>query len=217
MLEDLIARYPTIFHMAAGGSWPNIRRHGLLSTQRLLDLFEIQGERRERIVAKKREECEFLEHCVHGRAVIRDQKPIIESKLRDSLQDGLSLYDWYRVLNERVFFWVRREQLDVLLGAQAYRDGRHEVLIVDTARLIRDYIANIELSPMNTGTTKPMAHPRGRATFLPPYQFPYKERLQRRLEPVKELTVIGGVPNVRDYVLGVEVWDKGVLVEALGP
>jgi hypothetical protein len=47
-------RWPRLFHMAEAGSWPSIKRHGLLSTTALLDLFEIPAPDREAIESARR-------------------------------------------------------------------------------------------------------------------------------------------------------------------
>ena len=53
-LSELLRHCPTLYHMAEGGSWPSIQRHGLRSTSALLDLFEVDGARREAILRRHR-------------------------------------------------------------------------------------------------------------------------------------------------------------------
>ncbi len=55
-LDDLIRTFPRVHHMAHADSWDEIRRHGLLSTTALLDLFEIQEPERARIRSRRRPE-----------------------------------------------------------------------------------------------------------------------------------------------------------------
>jgi len=59
-----------------------------------------------------------LKHIKHGRAVVRDQKPLIESKLEKSLE-GCTVEEWHRLLNRHVFFWLTKERLQTLLCARA--------------------------------------------------------------------------------------------------
>jgi hypothetical protein len=92
--------------MAEAGSWPGIKRHGLLSSESLLDLFEVTGKRRTEILAARRPASAPIEHPAHGRAVIRDQKPLSESKLAACLRDGLTPAQRLRMLNGKAFFWV---------------------------------------------------------------------------------------------------------------
>ena len=202
--EELAELYPRLYHMAEADSWESITRHGLLSTSALLDLFEINGEERLNIELRKRVRSHEIRHRNHGRAVVRDQKPIIESKLQASLKD-CSLEEWYRLLNGRVFFWLTKERLNTLLSAKAYREKPHTVLTLDTRSLASDYAGSITLSPMNSGNTLPIAHPRGTATFSRMQDYPFQERVKRGpYYTVVELAVEGGVPNIANYTIRVD-------------
>jgi len=206
--EQLVERYPLLYHMAWEDSWPSIERHGLLSTKTLLDLFEVDKARSTRLLTQRRPESEAIDHPKFGSAVIRDQKPLIDSKLKSSLTGGLKLEDWYRTLNDRVFFWLTEERLLTLMSAEAYRDAAHDVLILRTRDLVAAHEVDIELTAMNTGATRPMAFPRGRETFKKISAYPFDDRVARRLEPVIELTVLGRVPKIAEYVERVERWKK---------
>jgi predicted HTH transcriptional regulator len=54
------------------------------------------------------------------------------STLAECLTD-MTVSEWLRLLNRQVFFWVREQRVNELLGAQAYRDHAHIVLVLDTA------------------------------------------------------------------------------------
>ena len=88
--------------MAEEGSWESIRKIGLLSTTAILDKFEVGGERRRRIESARRPEIETVEHPEHGRALIRDNKPMQEKTLGRCLT-GMTPREWYESLNRRVF------------------------------------------------------------------------------------------------------------------
>jgi len=127
-----------------------------------------------------------------------------DADLSRCLRGGLTPLEWYEILNSMVFFWLTEERLETLLGACAYRDSVHAVLVLDTLTLVRDHIQTVRLSPMNSGATVPMAHPRGRETFLPPSEFPFNaRRKQARSNAVVELAVVGGVERVELYVVEV--------------
>ena len=64
----------------------NIRKHGLLSTTALLDLFEVRGEDRARIEERHRPECVEITHATHRRAVVRDQKSLIQFETPQELE-----------------------------------------------------------------------------------------------------------------------------------
>lgn len=201
---QLAELYPRLYHMAELGSWESVRRHGLLSTSALLTLFEIEGEERRRIEHCRRDTSVPIRHLVHGRAMVRDQKAIIESKLLGALQD-CTLQEWYSVLNSRVFFWLTVERLRRFLHAKEYRGEPHAVLTLDTLTLATAYEDRITLSPMNTGNTLPIAHPRGLKTFQRMRDYPFQERLRLgTYSTVVELAVDGGIKDILDYTIRAE-------------
>lgn len=215
--DTLSERFPRLFHMAEPESWPSIQEHGLLSTNALLDLFEIEGEAREQLAARHRPDSVTISHAVHGAAVIRDQKPMDNRGLMRSLGDGLTPEEWYRILNDKVFFWLSAERLERLLNAAAYRGKRQTVLTVDTAALLARHADRVLLSPINSGCTKPMPQPRGRDTFLSLADYPFDawDCKRRRKDPVVELTVRYAVPDICDFVVRVEERGGGMATRLL--
>ena len=123
-IEELSGRFALLYHMAQLGSWPSVEEHGLLSTTALLDRFEVGGDERFRIESCHRPESITINHAVHGRAVIRDQKPMSDRSVRKALAGGLKPADWYRELNSRVFFWLTEERLNTFMNARAYPGER---------------------------------------------------------------------------------------------
>lgn len=190
--------------MASFGSWPSITKHGLLSTESLVDLFEVPEPRRTELLTTQRRTSVEITHPKHGKAVLRDQKPLSAKNLERCLK-GCTAEEWYRALNERIFFWLDRERLYTLMSASEYVGTKHTVLRIDSASLVSSYAGRIMLAHMNTGNTRPYPHPRSPATFQSMHDYPYAER--RRLSDysaVVELTVMGGVTDVKDFVTGVE-------------
>ncbi|MFC1914913.1 DUF7002 family protein [Chloroflexota bacterium] len=194
-IEQLIQNYPILYHMAASGSWPSIKQHGLLSTTALLDLFEYTGERRLEIESRWRPNSVKIENPVYGTAVVRDQRPMPPDKITPLLR-GIGLQEWYELLNGKTFFWVSRHRLDTLLNAYAYRNKSHCILFVDTKKLLDAYADIITLTNINTG----FAHyggPRGRDTFKSIKDFTANRG-------VWELAVDYDVKHILDLVLRVE-------------
>ncbi|HTD84451.1 MAG TPA: hypothetical protein VK648_11745 [Gemmatimonadaceae bacterium] len=214
---ELSQKYPVLYHMAAVGSWPSITKFGLLSTTALLDLFEISGSQRAMIEESHRPGPITITHEVYGSAVIRDQKPMSDAGLVRALIGGLKPRDWYRLLNSRVFFWLKRERLLRLLGAKAYRDDSHTVLEVDTAALLARHSEHVYLCPLNSGCTKPMPFLRGADTFLRVEHYPFEYRRKRGLDPVVELSVAGGVPDISEFTNRVVEMRGDVEVKQIWP
>jgi hypothetical protein len=202
--ERLAARWPVLFHMAEAGSWPAIRRDGLLSTSALLDLYEVEAPERDAIESARRPQPVWIEHAAHGRALIRDNKPINETALRRTLV-GMSESQWFRELNRRVFFWLSHERLDRLRRAQYNRGREHDILVIDTRALLESRAPQVELAHLNTGAVHRAAnYPRGAGTFTSIEEYPWAARLRSApREPIVELTVRHSVPDIADLVIEV--------------
>ncbi|HYB25227.1 MAG TPA: hypothetical protein VEF89_01295 [Solirubrobacteraceae bacterium] len=106
---ELIRRHPELFHVAEAEAWPAIRRLGLLSTSALLDRFGVNGPRREELEAAPRPDSVRLRHSSLGEVWIRDNKPLRPEILATCL-DGVSVAEWMRLLNARVFFWLDQDR-----------------------------------------------------------------------------------------------------------
>jgi len=201
----LATRWPRLFHMAEAGSWESVKRHGLLSTSALLDLFEINGPARTAIETARRPESVRIEHPAYGEAWIRDNKPINETVLRRTLV-GMSEQEWYRALNGRVFFWLSASRLAGLRGAPAYRARRHDILTFDTSALLDAHGDEVELCPINSGAVHAGASVRrGAGSFRPIDAYPWAERVRaRRDEPIVELTIPYALPDAASFVVDVQ-------------
>ncbi|MBV9878812.1 MAG: hypothetical protein JO025_29055, partial [Verrucomicrobia bacterium] len=101
------------YHLADPANWPSIRQHGLLSTERLLDLAKVPEKEREAILFHHRPESVVLSNGV----TIRDQKPMPPLLLARALPKDVSPSEWYRFLNRFVFLWSNRERVERHLGA----------------------------------------------------------------------------------------------------
>ena len=202
--EYIANRWPRLYHMAEQGSWDSIQKYGLRSTTALLDLFEVEKAERDLIEAARRPESVKIEHPVHGVAWIRDNRPINQRVLRRTLI-GMSEGDWYRTLNGRVFFWLKKNRLDRIRNAVEYRDRKHEILVLSTAKLLNHYANVVELSPLNSGAVHPAAdYTRGAGTFRRISEYPWADRLAKNpREPIVELTLPYMLKNPQSFVCDV--------------
>ncbi len=200
---DLVNHFPRLWHMAEDGSFESIKKHGLLSTSALLDLYGITGRQRIALESQRRPESVIVSKAGLPNAIVRDQKPMTESALKKCLAKDRSPQQWCEILNGRAFFWLSRDRLRGLLGARAYRGRPQTVLTVDTASLLEAHRDRIELSPLNSGATIYNPQPRGRDTFLPVKHYPFDERRKTRPvdKSVVELVVRAGVPDISDHLI----------------
>ena len=225
---DLVKHFPRLWHMAEDGSFESIKKHGLLSTSSLLDLYDIDGKERLALESKRRGDSVTITKKGLPNAIIRDQKPMTESALKKCLSADVTPKQWFEILNDRAFFWLSRDRLRGLLSARAYRSRPQTVLTVDTASLLRAHRDRIELSPLNSGATIYNPQPRGRDTFQTIEHYPFDER--RKTRPVEksvvELVVREGVPDIFDHLIAAhrihadkqtELWRKPGTASSDGP
>jgi hypothetical protein len=213
-LQELITHCPRLYHMAQRGAWPGISRHGLLSTTGLLDLFGVQGPRRDAIERVHRPEIVELNNAILGKAAIRDQSPMSDRGLRRVLPPDITPADWYARLNGMVFFWLSEKRLLRLSHAPAYRDSEHEILVLDTRRFIAAHGPKIWFCPINSGATKPFPAPRGHGTFqrIPDYDYARWKSVRPPGERVVELCVDHGVPDISPFIVDSYVMQAGAKI-----
>jgi hypothetical protein len=148
------------YHLAEPANLASIRRHGLLSTERLLNVAKVPENEREAILCQHRPESVVL---ANG-AIIRDQKPMPPHLIARALPKDVSPCEWYRFLNGFVFLWSNRERFERHLGAC----GRPQILLAfDASQLLKQLGDSIYLSPINSGNARRRPAPRSIDTFVP--------------------------------------------------
>lgn len=192
-MEQLLTTNPRLYHMAERGAWEGIKQNGLLSTSALLDLYGVRGKARFALESARRNEIETLRAPGLPVAKLRDQRAMNDARLAGCLQDGMTPQQWYECLNAKVFFWLTKGHLNRLTNAQHYCYGEREVLVLNSRRVVAAYRDAVWLCPMNSGTTKGRAKPRGPSTFLRIDDHPCGG-------PVVELCVDGGIADVECFV-----------------
>jgi hypothetical protein len=194
-----------VYHLAEAANWLSIQRNGLLSASNLFDLAAVRGADRKQLELRQR-----LQHIELPNGVqIRDQRPMPLAGLEACLV-GMTSREWYSLINARVFFWVDPGRLNRQRAACEPRP--QVVLTVDTAALVARYSMQLEVTPINTGNARRRPARRGAATFVP-YAAWIKSgwaseaaalgipERSRSMSPA-ELTVVGSVPDVMQFVVG---------------
>jgi len=105
--------------MASAAAWRSIATHGLLTTEQLVDVYEVSEAARASILNSKRRTVVIIERHGMPAVVIRDQKPM--KFIEEKIDPGSSLRLYLNAINARVFFWPTRDRLTRLLGAREYR------------------------------------------------------------------------------------------------
>jgi len=205
--KELVTKHPKLYHMAEDGSWPNINKHGLLSTSVLLTMYGYKGSERTAIESECRTSEKTISCDGYDDVVIRDQKVMPQEDLEKCLLGGMTPQEWYEYINRRIFFWVKRERLEWFLGAREYRNEPHLVITVDTRSLLERYAGFVTLTNMNTGSTiydrerydRPRL--RGKETFKTIKEYPYYA-----VDSIVELVVEDGIPDIADVTICVARW-----------
>ena len=127
-----------------------------------------------------------------------------DASLTRALKDGLTPADWYRLLNARVFFWLRSERLRRLLNARAYRGLRQTILTLDTKLLPLSVITiGLRYRPSIAAALSRFPLERGRATFQRIRDYDFESRSKKE-DPIVELAVDHSVPDLNEIVVEVE-------------
>lgn len=153
-------RIDNLYHLAEADNLASVLKHGLMSTERLLDLVRIAERERKEFLRRRRPENVRLSQGV----VIRDQRPMPPAALAPALDDGLVPSDWYALLNGFVFLWLDRERMS--RQRRAYANRPQMVLTFDAAALLGRFADDAFVSPINSGNARRKAVRRGRDTFV---------------------------------------------------
>ena len=197
-IQQIVDTYPRLYHLAERDSLPSIRKHGLLSTTAILDLFGKTGSERYNIESEWRRASVTIKHDLYGTAVIRDQLPMPPNALEAVLTDGVTPRQWYEFLNGKVFFWPNKDRLNGMV--RAYEGQALVLIVVDTSMLIERHIDEITLSRINSGFARYKRGNRNYDTFQSIGGYPpvFREK------DVAELAVEYRVPDLNDLVISME-------------
>ena len=204
--EQLAEFYPVLYHIAWGGSWQSIKENSLLSTKSLLKFYGKRDSEIRTFTQNRREHWRKIDCPGRPQAVIRDQKPLTDSGLRKALPDNVEPSAWYELINSMVFFWPTKKRLKTMISAPAYRKVEHDVLLVDTKKLIELEEPNIRLSHINSGSTVYNPQPRDVDLFkrFEDYPFDYSLQKRKRKGAVAEVCVLDKVDRIHEAVIDTE-------------
>ncbi|WP_155953484.1 hypothetical protein [Pseudomonas sp. URIL14HWK12:I6] len=201
--EEIAFLHPRLFHITRPQALPSICKHGLLSTHQLLALFDVPSEDRRALETMRRPTSIEIAHPEHGKATLTDNAPLSETALSQCLDDGLRPSDWMQMLNQRVFFWVDEKNMTNHLRASTHRGEKRIVMVFDTLSVVQAYYKQIELAPINTGSTIRKPARRGLSTFAAAHQHSYRDwqKLRGGRDRIKELTVVGGIQDIGSHLI----------------
>jgi hypothetical protein len=201
--EELARRHPLLYHVTAPVAWTGISRHGLLSAEALITLFQIDDVRKAQLTTRRRPTEVKIAHAALGTATLNDNAPLSDKALHACLDDGLTPEQWLRALNQRVFFWADASGVSRLLGARMNRGRPRAVLAFDTLRLAHAHAQRMEICPINSGATIRRPARRGLATFAPllDTDYPRWQRQRGTRDRIVEIVVRDRVPDIARFLV----------------
>lgn len=191
-----------LWHVAPAGSWERIRRDGLRTAAQLIDAADLDDANRLRLHEEPREKPVTL--SIAGEEVLlRDQAPLAtRNDVESILGDGLTVADWVRTLNSRIFVFGDRAGVDKFL----VKNGPQDVLTISPLRLLEAAQWSIELSNQNTGAIQQKSGiQKDRSTFQSITMF--------RASRMAEVTVVDGLPDASVVVRAVRHHPDGTIEE----
>lgn len=179
-----------VYHLVDARNLASIRRHGLMSTERLLDLAGMAMDDKAVFLRDHRPKGIQLGNGV----AIRDQSPMPPSALAGVLDGGMTPSDWYALLNRFVFFWPSMDRLDRHRRACGARE--QVILTFDGEALFDHFRDRTFVAPINTGNARRRPARRGPDTLVPYAQWLTKGWPDRRAShPAAEFLVEDVVPD----------------------
>lgn len=189
-LDDLVARFPNVWHATFPGGWDGIQRSGLRPAADLL-----KAAKRAKEASALREEVVELK-LPDGEATLRHQAP--NRKDPAPYLDGISVEEWYQLLNGRSYLFVNREDVDKLVNTCLELGIGQEVATFQTRRLLSPVAEHVQVNTVNASTFPRAGGPvRGPKTFL---SLPDYAGLPTK---IKEVTVTVPIPIEDSAVISV--------------
>jgi hypothetical protein len=187
-----------LYHVAEASNLPSILKHGLLSTECLLQLTVMPADGQAVFLRRHRRTGLRLADGV----TIRDQAPMPPSALAPALDDGLTPEDWYALLNGFVFLWPDRDRMERQRRACGHRP--QVVMTFDADALLTDFGGSAFVSPFNVGNARRRPARRGGGTLVL-----YAKWLEagwpnrKRTHPPAEVLFANAVPARAPYLLDI--------------
>jgi hypothetical protein len=189
-LDELVARFPRIWHATFPGGWDSISQSGLRTSMELLT----NAGRGDEATSMRSE----IAHVATegGDAVLRSQVPNRVDP--EPYLDGITVADWWVLLNSRSYFFADQDALEKLVQSCAEDGTGQEVISFETRRLLAPVAEHVEVATVSVGVFPRTSGPcRGRSTFQSLSDF------SGDTAKIKEITVTTPVAIVDSAVIKV--------------
>jgi hypothetical protein len=176
ILEDFIKKKEFLYHLTDKDNLNKIKlRKELLSTEAIVNQSSL-GEKEKDEFLTQRRKTHIVVEVGEDKYKIRDQRPISILNLIKCLTTGFSVKDFFRMLNDRVFFWPTVDRLKSHYNR--YSSENPIIIKVSTGDLLK-INSNAQFCRLNSGATRSNSYlngappQRGVGTFLPAKDFKY--------------------------------------------
>ena len=174
--DDLVSRYPRLWHATFEGGWEGIQSSGLLSSTDLLTLVGREDE-----ASAMRPEVVHLD-APFGPVVLRNQ--VLSRKDPEPCLDGITVPEWWQLVNGRSYFFVDPDDLQKLVDSCLALGLGQEVITFNTRRLLADVADQVDVSLVGAGS-----FPRTTGPSRGPSTFPRIEAFDGNPAKIKEVSV----------------------------
>ena len=217
-IEEMISFHPKLYHVTTRGTWASMMQLGLLSARGLEDWYRSLPDRQKSLVTNHMMRLDSLEAELNMPREIPNRHRTLPTAAWAVAED------WCERMNVKAFFFLRQEDAEDMVAEYQDHLVPRDMIVVSTESLIEAHRSKIELSAVHScldfpGRRVPPNYPLpGRphdALFCPIADYPYGtwRKLHGRIEAVRELAVMGGVPDISRHVIDVVQMAVGVEVK----
>lgn len=175
-ITEFIKKKEFLYHLTDRENLERIKTtKELLSTETIINRSSLSKNEKNEFLTQRRKTHEVVvidNDSYH----IRDQRPISLLNLVKCLTTGFTVSDFFRMLNNRVFFWPTLQRLNS--HYKRYSSENPIIIRVSTEALL-NINSHAEFCRLNSGATRSNSYlkgappERGNGTFLPSEEFKY--------------------------------------------
>jgi hypothetical protein len=175
--------------VAPAGAWESVSQNGFQTAEQLIMGADLDDAARTVLLTQPR--AEMVKLSVHGgEATLRDQSSLAARKdLATILGDEMTIPDWVRLINKRVYFYTNDLSMRKMLAKNVERFGAQDLMILSPMRILNACGGRIEMSGQNAGA---VARRKGNERLVDIF----KSISLSPNGPVAELTVVDGIADL---------------------
>ena len=187
--DQFLDRCRSLRHVGPAGAWDHISTQGFRTAEQLILAADLDEVTREQLLTEPRRE--HVRLTIDGNQVtLRDQGPLFARKDWSSiLGDGLTIADWVRMLNRRVYLFASTEPMKKMIDKYVALDGAQDVITLSPIRVLEAARGRIEMASRNSGAVARESGPqKRRSSFVSMWESPDRTPT--------EVTIVDGLEDL---------------------